>query len=187
MGAQVDASVSPLMDGTRLYSSGATYIFNPNRMLFNKVTDSALMLEDGSVAEIEDEKLYRIVTGLYCGQMLGLVNEKSFGLLTITPRDAEGNEITDLEAYIVHNADGSEVKEWYALAAYLRSMGTVSEKYSAPEGRKIVEDSMNPVELLKNPNAITLAVLAVVLVLILLVVLIIRVIIRRCKRKKKTQ
>jgi len=181
---EVDASVSPLMDGTQLYASGATYTFNPNRMLFNKVTDSALMLADGSLEEIEEGKLYRIVTGLYCGQMLGLVNEKSFGLLSITPRDAEGNEITDLEAYIVHNADGSEVKEWYALAAYLRSMGTVSEKYSAPEGRKVVEDSMNPVALLKNPNGITLAVLAIVLVLILLVGLIVRFVIRRCKKKK---
>jgi len=181
---EVDASVSPLMDGTQLYASGVSYTFHPHRMIFNKVTDSALVLADGSTAEIEDEKLYRIVTGLYCGQMLGLVNEKSFGLLTITPRDAEGNEITDLEAYIVHDADGNEVKEWYALAAYLRSMGTVDEKYSAPEGRKIVDESRNPIALLKNPNGITLAVLAVALVLLVLIALLIRLVVRRIRKKK---
>ena len=182
---EVDASVVPLMPSAQLYFSGMTFTFNPNRMIFNKVTDCAQVLPDGSLAEIEDEKLYRVVTGLYCGQMLGMVNDQSFGILEITPRDADGNPITDLEAHILHNADGSEVKEWYAIASYLQGMGTVSDLYAGTDGRKIIDSSMNPVALLKNANWITLVVLAVILVVVLLVVLIVRVVVRKVKKNKK--
>lgn len=181
---EVDASVVPLMPSAQLYFSGMTFTFNPNRMIFNKVTDCAQVLPDGSLAEIEDDKLYRVVTGLYCGQMLGMVNDQSFGILEITPRDADGNPITDLEAHILHNADGSEVKEWYAIASYLQSMGTVSDLYAGTDGRKVIDNSMSPVALLKNANWITMVVLAVVLVVILLVVLIVRVVVRKVKKNK---
>ena len=182
---EVDASVTPLMPSAQLYFSGMTFTFNPNRMIFNKVTDCAQVLPDGSLAEIDDEKLYRVVTGLYCGQMLGMVNSQSFGILEITPRDAQGDPITDLEAHILHNADGSEVKEWYAIASYLQSMGTISDLYAGTDGRKIIDSSMNPVALLKNANWITLVVLAVILIVIALVVLIVRVVVRKAKKNNQ--
>jgi len=182
---EVDASVTGLMPAAQLYFTGMTFTFNPNRMLFDKVTDCAQVLEDGTILPIEDDKLYRVVTGLYCGQMLGAVNDKSFGILSITPRDAQGNAITDLEAYILHDEDGNELKEWYALASYLESMGTISEEYSSPQGRKNMDDSMNPIDLLKDPGLPTLVVLGAVLVLILLGILIIRLVKSRKRNKKR--
>ena len=116
--------------------------------------------------------------------MLGTVREKSFGLLSIVPKDAQGNEITDFEAHIIKNEHGSEVKEWYALASYLDELEQVPEAYAAPEGRKVVTASWNPIQLLKNPNWITLVVLLVVILLIAVIVLIIRAIVRRKSRRK---
>lgn len=179
---EVDASVTPLMPAAQLYFSGMTFTFNPHRMIFNRVTDCAQVLEDGSTLSIEEDRLYRVVTGLYCGQMLGAVNDESFGILNITPRDAQGNEITNLEDFILHDKDGNELKEWYALASYLGDMGTVSQEYSGPDGRKIVDNSWNPTHLLANLNGISIAVFAAVLVLILIVVAVIHRIIRRRKR-----
>ena len=180
---EVDASVTPLMSAAQLWGSGMTWTFNPHRMIFNKVTDSAQVLPDGSRVPIENDKLYRVVTGLYSGQMLGAVNGKSFGILTITPKDAGGNPVTDFERQIIHSRDGAEVKEWYALASYLRSMGTVDTRYAAPEGRKVLAPSWNPISLLKHPNWITLLVLAVVLLVVLAVVLMVRKVLRRRSRK----
>lgn len=182
---EVDASVVPLMSSAQLYFSGASFTFNPNRMIFNKVTDCVLVREDGTREEIKDDELYRVVTGLYCGQMLGLVNSQSYGILEVTPRDENGEPITDLESRIIHNADGKEVKEWYAVASYLEAMGTVSEDYGDVQGRKIIDNSKNPVALLKNANWVTMVVLAVVLVVILLVVLIVRAVVRKTKKNKK--
>ena len=181
---EVDASVVPLSSSAQLFFSGATFTFNPNRMIFNKVTDCALVREDGTLEEIDDEKLYRVVTGLYSGQMLGWVRGLSYGLLEVTPRYADGTPVEDFEDCIIYNADGMEVKEWYAIASYLQSMGTVSEDYADLQGRKIIDNSKNPIALLKGANWITLLVLAIVLLVIVLVVVIVRVIVKKVKKNK---
>ena len=182
---EVDASVQPIMSAAQLYFNGMTFTFNPNRMIFNKVTDCAQVLEDGTQVPIDENRLYRVVTGLYCGQMLGAVNGKSFGILNITPRDAQGNEITDFDQYIIHNPDGTELKEWYALAAYLQNMGTVDQRYAAPEGRKIVAPSWNPVKLLQGANYLTYIALAVIVLLVVVIVLVARAICRALRRRKQ--
>ena len=92
---EVDASVTALMPEAQIYGAGMTWTWNPHRMMFNKVTDCAQVLPDGSAVPIDDDRLYRVVTGLYTGQMLGTVNDQSFGILAITPKDAQGNVITD--------------------------------------------------------------------------------------------
>ncbi|MEF9917353.1 MAG: bifunctional UDP-sugar hydrolase/5'-nucleotidase [Lachnospiraceae bacterium] len=180
---EVDASVTPLMPAAQLYGSGMTWTFNPNRMIFNKVTDCVQVLPNGTKAPIEDKKLYRVVTGLYSGQMLGAVNDKSFGILSVTPKDIKGNKVTDFEKQIIHNQEGEEVKEWYALASYLKSMDTVPPKYAESMGRKQVHPSWNPVELLKNPNKITMMALGIGMILIVMVVVVVRLVIRRKKQK----
>ena len=181
---EVDASVSPLMPAARLYGAGMHWEFNTRRMIFNKVTDAWQVLEDGTAVPLEDDRLYRVVTGLYSGQMLGTVNAQSFGLLTVTPRNADGSEVTDFEQCIVYNPDGTEVKEWFALASYLRALEVVPDRYAAPEGRKVVYSSLNPVDLFKNPNWITLTVLGLALVLIAVIVLIVLLICRRRRRSR---
>ena len=171
--AEVDASVTALMPEAQIYGAGMTWTWNPHRMMFNKVTDCAQVLPDGSAVPIDDDRLYRVVTGLYTGQMLGTVNDQSFGILAITPKDAQGNVITDYEEHIIYNPNGSEVKEWYALASYLQSMGEVDGRYAAPEGRKVEHATWNPLNLLKNLNLFGwLAVLAAVLVLAAVVFLV---------------
>lgn len=184
---EVDASVYPIMNAAQLFSSGIEYSFNQNRMIFNKVDYSAIRKDDGTIEEIDDDKLYYIVTGLYCGQMLGSVQAKSFGLLSVTARNEDGSPIdmNNLEAYIIHREDGTELKEWFAIASYLQQMGgEIDSKYSAPDGRKIVYKSLNPIKLLRNANKFTYIILLVILVIIAAVVLIVRGISRRRKRKK---
>lgn len=169
---EVDASVTALMSAAQLHFTGMRFTWNPNRMIFNKVTDCAQVLPDGTEAEIEDDKLYRVVTGLYCGQMLGAVQEKSFGILSITPRDANGDPIdmNDLEACILHDESGAEIKEWAALATYLESFGgSIPEGYGQPQGRKVKEDARDPVSLLKNMNGLTLGILCLALAVLLLI------------------
>lgn len=180
---EVDASVTPIMSAAQLYGSGMTWTWNPHRIIFNKVNSCAQILPDGTTVPLENDRLYRVVTGLYSGQMLGTVNSQSFGILTITPKDANGNVITNFEDHIIYNPDGSEVKEWYALASYLQSMGTVDARYSAPEGRKVEERSWNPISLLKGLNLIGGIALAVLLVVILLVGLLIYRIVTRKRRR----
>ena len=186
---EVDASVPPLMSAAQLFYSGVGYSFNTNRMIFDKVDYAVLMREGGITEPIVDDQLYHVVTGLYIGQMLGAVESSTFNILTVTPRDAQGNpiDISQLEDYILHDDEGNEVKEWYAIASYLQSMGgEMDQKYGQTDGRKLVYSSWNPVSLLKNAGLPTsLAILALVIVVALLVVLVVLVrkfILRRMRR-----
>ncbi len=187
---EIDASVQPLMGAAQLYCSGVEYSFNKSRMIFNKIDYAMLRRDNGILEEIDDNKLYNVVTGMYCGEMLGGVQETSFGLLSIVPKDKEGNPI-DMERlsdYVVKDKNGNPVKEWYAISSYLMEMGgKMDEKYASTDGRKIVYSSLNPAKLLKNANKFTYILIGVIVVLIILVVLLIHLvskIIKRTKNKK---
>jgi len=184
---EVDASVQPLMSGAQLFMSGMEYRFNTNRMIFNKVDYAMLRRPDGTLEEIQDDRMYRVVCGMYMGQMLGNVEETSFGLLKITPRDAEGNPIavSDLSDYVVRDENGTPLKEWYAIASYLQEIdGEMKLLYQHRDGRKQVYSSPYPVDLLRNANKFTYILLAVILILVVIVILITQAIVRRIRRKK---
>ena len=109
------------------------------------------------------------------------------GLLSIIPRDAEGVplDLTRLADYVIRDENGIPVKEWFAIASYLQTMGgKMDSRYAQPDGRKVVYSSLNPVYLLRNANQFTWILLAVVFLLVCVTSLIVRVICRRKKNRK---
>jgi 2',3'-cyclic-nucleotide 2'-phosphodiesterase (5'-nucleotidase family) len=184
---ELDASVQPMMKTAQLFMSGVEYSFNQKRMIFNKVDYAMFRNDDGTLSPIEDDKLYFVVAGMYMGQMLGSVEETSMGLLTVTPRDEQGNpiDVSNLVDYVIKDENGVPTKEWYAIADYLDSMeGELDARYASTDGRKVVYSSRNLVKLLRNANIFTYAVLAAMLIHVAVIVLIVRAIVVRRKRKK---
>lgn len=186
----MDASITPLMNAAQLYMSGITYTFNPHRLIFNKVTGAALQNPDGSTRKIDDTRLYRVVAGLYSAQMLSVVGDKSFGLLSIVPKTKDGIPVKDFEAQIIRDVAGgtnNEVKEWAALAQYLQSftqVGGVSQVpayYSQNQGRKIIDGRATIGAIMAKPNSIALAIYSLIILILLLILLVIMFIIRRRK------
>ncbi len=190
--AEVDASVTPLMPAAQLYLSGLTYRFNVHRVPFNRVIETKLTLAAMDPASnqlpgaLEDDKLYRVVTGMYSAQMLGSVKSKSLGLLSLEPKQADGSPVTDFNDCILYDSFGSEIKEWYALAAYLQSFGAhgLPQRYAAPDGRKAVSASWNPVQLVRNPNWLTLAASAALALAVTAAVLLARRLVRRKQNRR---
>ena len=191
---EVDASVTPIMPAAQLYMSGAKYAFNTKRMFFNRVYDAALTdvtfdeSGTGNAYEIDDNALYRVVTGMYSAQMLGTVKSKSMGLLSLEPKQANGTPVTDFADCILCDANGNELKEWYALAAYLEQFGEdgLPDRYAAPaNGCKQVSDSFAPGQLLAGWNGITWVVLGIVLLILALILLLIRSLRRRSGGKSR--
>lgn len=177
---EVDASISALMPAATLYGAGSWWHYNPNRMFLDKVTECQVF--DGYGAEagpFADNKLYRVVADLYSGQMLAAVKDKSFGLLSITPRDKNGDPVTNFEDHIIYDQEGRELKAWQAFATYLDQQETVAPK--DPATVKWAIPSWNPIHLLIPMGAPT----AVVAILILLVVLVVVLVVRRVVRKRR--
>ena len=191
--AEIDASVSDFMTTARLYCSGLDFTYNPNRMILNKVTD--VYLDDGTQRiELEDDKLYRVVADLYSGQMLSAVTDMSYGLLSLVPKYADGTPIEDFEDVII-TENGKELKAWDAIARYMESfedtdgdgIANVPEYYSTDHDRKVVDDSRNIVDLVKNPNKFTgiiVGVIAVLILLVIFIILLIKKIVKKVKSRK---
>ena len=193
--AEVDASVSDFMTTARLYCSGLNFTYNPHRMILNKVTDCYLTRADGERTEIQDDKLYHVVTDLYTGQMLGSVMKMSYGLLSLEPKDKDGKPIENLEDQAIMEGD-RELKAWDAIARYMQSfddtdgdgIANVPEYYASLHDRKVVDDSRNIINLIKNPNKFAVMIVLIcliILVIFVLVIVLIRKIVRKVRKKKK--
>lgn len=196
--AEIDASISDYMIYARLYTSGLEFSYNPNRMILNKVTDCWLRDHDGNRVEIEDDKLYRVVGDLYSGQMLDAVTGVSYGLLSITPKFADGTPIENMEDAIVME-NGREMKAWTVFARYMESfedtdgdgISNIPAVYAAAQGRKLAEDNTSFTALVKKPNKygvmfFTVGILATALfiLLILFITKRIRRILNRYRKSK---
>ena len=196
MAAEIDASISDLMTTARLYTDGLYWNYNPNRMILNKVTDVYLCDNDEKRVELEDDKLYRVVTDFYTSQMLGGVTDLSYGLLSIVPKFADGTPVERYEDAVIMTTDGTELKAWAAIAEYMTSfedtdgdgVGNVPAKYAKEEGRKVVEDSKKIGDLLKNPNKFFFIIIALVLVVLAIlagIVILIVKLVKKISRKRK--
>ena len=196
MAAEIDASISDLMTTARLYTDGLYWNYNPNRMILNKVTDVYLCDNDEKRVELEDDKLYRVVTDFYTSQMLGGVTDLSCGLLSIVPKFADGTPVERYEDAVIMTTEGTELKAWAAIAEYMTSfedtdgdgVGNVPAKYAKEEGRKVVEDSKKIGDLLKNPNKFFFIIIALVLVVLAIlagIVILIVKLVKKISRKRK--
>ena len=189
--AEIDSSVSDLMTTARLYTDGLYWHYNPNRMILNKATEVFIVDRDGNRIELEDDKLYRVVTDFYSSQMLGGVTDMSFGLLSLIPKYADGTPIERYEDAAI-KVDGKELKAWAAIAQYMQSfedtdgdgVPNVPDSYAQAEGRKVVEDSKKIGDLISNLNKFFFMIVGIVILLIVLLVLIC-VVIRKCMYKIK--
>ena len=182
--AEIDASISKLMSGAQLFISGISYEINPNRLILNRVTDVQIMDFEGNTSEIEDDTLYPVVMDLYSGRMIGSVTNLSYGLISIKPKNANGEPISDLEELII-TYNGKEIKAWTAVANYLESFseeGIIPQKYSRIQGRKSIVDDDSLGAILRKPNALIVKIGAIILGILVSLVILIVIIIKSIKK-----
>lgn len=167
--------------------SGMKITYNPNRFILDRVTNVQINNDKNEKSEIDNDKLYAIVTDKYTFNLLGLVNDYSMGLMTLVPKDENGNTVTNVEDVILKDENGYDLKSWLALASYLESFedGQVPDKYSAPTGRKIADNDNSFLAVIKNPSKIASIAYGIILAIIAVIVLVIFMIIVLVKRRKK--
>lgn len=120
------------------YYSHLRIEYDPDGRIFNKVRKIELADSEGNFSELdtskENDKLYSIVANSYMVDNLALIKKKTFGLIKVEPKDAQGNLMTDLSAAVADFDAGvpgvQEGKEWLALLSYLRH-------FAIPEGETV--------------------------------------------------
>ena len=189
--AEMEAFIGPFYGAVRMSYSGLRVTYDANRVPLDRVTELSLVRADGTTEPVQMDRLYHVVANMYAVNMIGSIAKMSYGLISLNPKDAQGQTIVS-DAYYdhaIHTADGRELKEWAAFAGYLSSfekqdgISQIPESYSGPDGRKTVLYGSG-LALLANPGPATLAVLGVALALIVLIVALIATHKRRRLRRQ---
>jgi 5'-nucleotidase len=194
---EVITSIYPLKGADYyLQVSGVRFKYNPNRIIFDRVTELWIGSEEEGYRPLDysraNKQLYRCASNMYNTTFLKIVGRFTWHLLDIVPKDRNGKRIPDLGAVRV-DADKEkpgiqELKEWVGLIKFLESLGKesdriprVPEKYAGTLDRIVVEASWNPVLLLRNGTWLTWAVFAVCITMALALLLVASLVVKKLK------
>jgi 5'-nucleotidase/UDP-sugar diphosphatase len=178
-----------------LQVSGVKFKYNPNRMLFDRVTDISIGSEEEGFRPLDYSKsnktLYRVASNIYNATFLSFVDHFTYGILDVVPKDRSGNPLVSakpkgnpFDLLLPLRVDGDrqkpgiqELKQWVVLMDYVRSFADrggdgipdIPVKYKGKLGRIVKEPSWNPVHILSRGSSVTwIAFGAVVVILLVL-------------------
>lgn len=191
-----------------LQVSGVKFTYNPNRMIFDRVTHIRIGSEEEGYVPFDysesNRTLYRIAANFYNATFLNFVGRFTYRILNIVPKDRKGDPIVSekpkgnpFDLLLPLRVDGDkgkpgiqELKQWVALMDYVRSfpdkdgdgIPDIPEKYRAKLGRIVKEPSWNPILLLSRGTYVTWIAFAVLLVIFLIAGSILYLLVRKAKR-----
>ncbi|MBT4410416.1 MAG: hypothetical protein HOC82_11285, partial [Bacteroidetes bacterium] len=156
--------------GNYPYWAGIQYKYNPRRILLDQVYEVALGDPVNGYKKIDlskkNDKLYSLTTNNYILEFFGLVEEVTFGLLKVSPKDRSGNPVTDLNDLVLDGkpdqAGLQEMKEWEGFIKYLSQFPDINgngipdipEYYKNPNPAALRTPSLNPALLWGGGNGI---------------------------------
>jgi 5'-nucleotidase/UDP-sugar diphosphatase len=81
--------------------SGLKFTYNPNRMIFDRVTEIWLGDEENGYEPLDysgsNKRLYRVAANIYNATFLKVIGSFTMNILDIVPKDRQGNPIKDLK------------------------------------------------------------------------------------------
>lgn len=197
--AETSASLSSIVSAAQLFFTGLRYTMDESRPLLNRVYKVELLdRETGAYYEIApDDTLYRIACSYTAANLISLVESSSYGLFSVNLKDADGAPVSGealldrIVHYTLPSGETRELKEWYALYAYLRSLPentdglhVIPQRYAAePAGYMRVTDEGLRVFFLR-PSKPARIVFFALLALLVIVALIIGLTVRRRRKKR---
>jgi len=112
------------------YYSGLRVVYDPDKLLFQKIKRIEIVHSDGSIVNVDFSKknksIYSVTANSYMLEFIGIIKKLSVGLINVVPKDAYGIPVKDLKTAVIdvdEKMEGvQEGKEWLALAEYLSKM-----------------------------------------------------------------
>ena len=142
------ASLSESFFGTP-YIGGLSFSYNPKRLLYNRATDIMLYTKEGGYAPLSDDTLYYVVGTESVFNMFHYLSERTFHLLKIEPKNADGTPLSDYSGQLLRGAEGS-----YTFANVYQDylLHTASEATARQAGEILQCNSLNTIALFSQLN-----------------------------------
>jgi 5'-nucleotidase len=158
-----------------LQVSGVRFTYNPNRVIFDRVTNVEIGSEEEGYEPLNlseaNRTLYRVGANTYTAGFLRQLGDDTYRFLDISPKDRRGRPIKNI-FYMRVDANKvmpgiQELKQWRGLIEYAQSfadsdgddIGDMPDKYQGKLGRITAKPSWNPVALISGASLPTILVL----------------------------
>ncbi len=181
-----------------LQCSGLRFAYNPNRMIFDRVTRIDLGSDEEGWTPLDYSRantgLYRVVANIYNATFLKIVGDYTYHVLDIVPKDRGGQPIEDLVTARL-DADGvtpgiQELKAWVGLMEYVKTFSDgdgdgvpeVPARYLGKLGRNLREPSWSPASLVSHASWVTWAAIGAAVVALIVVVVLLVLVVRLVRK-----
>ncbi|MCK5097082.1 MAG: 5'-nucleotidase C-terminal domain-containing protein, partial [Desulfobacteraceae bacterium] len=160
-----------------LQLAGAKVAYNPNRIIFDRVTDIWTGDEENGYKKLDvskaNKKLIRVTADIYNSTFLKIIGGYTYNILEIIPKDKDGKPIEKLSSAVIDSdmtREGiQELKEWKMPFEFIDSFQDINNdgipdfpiKYNKKLGRIMAEPSWNPYHLVRNGTWVTWTVVGV--------------------------
>ncbi len=160
--------------GSQLYFSGVTAVYNKHRLGSSKVY-SVKMTADGGSTAIEPEAAYCIVMDRSTASII----EKKYPSAADAFRDKAGKAYGSAVGTAVMRNDTREIKEWSAVAGYLKYIGSnqLNKQYAKAGTAIVYNNSFSPSSMFAESGksiGIIVSILAIVICLVILLIILLR-------------
>jgi 5'-nucleotidase / UDP-sugar diphosphatase len=133
-----------------LYSTGMQIKYNPDKGLFNKVSEITIGTKESGYRKVSfsksDKTLYCVAANRYILGFIGSMKRLSYGLINVVGKNADGSVIKNKEFLIDmdKNSEGiQEAKEWLAILDYVRSFPDTNGN-GIPDMPEVYRTKVNP-------------------------------------------
>lgn len=149
-----EGAITTTSKDNSLYLDGLNFTYHKNRLPFNRVTE----LSTASGEEIVDNLLYHVVSTEDIFSLFHYISYRSLGIMNIHPKDAAGLLLSDYQQVILTET-GSPITLEAAITYVARARESASKTVSIVT----TQSGFNLIDLVKEPNKITICVVALFL------------------------
>ena len=100
------ASLSESFVAGTPYIGGLSFSYNPKRFIYNRATDITLLTKEGTYSSLSEDTLYYVVGTDSVFSMFSYLSQRTFHLMNIQPKDANGTPISDYSCGLLRGAGG---------------------------------------------------------------------------------
>lgn len=145
-----EGAITTVSKDSTLYLDGLNFTYHKNRLPFNRVT----ALSTASGAEVAGNQLYHIISTEDIFALFHYISYRSIGIMNVSPKDITGAVLSDYQEVILTETGTPFTMQ--AALTYYAAAPTTAGKASVVTTQK----GFNLIDLVKEPNRITICVIA---------------------------
>ncbi len=149
-----EGAVTTLSKENSLYLDGLSFTYHKNRLPFNRIT--ALSTLSGE--EVVSDRLYHVISTENIFALFHYISYRSIGIMNVYPKDITGSLLSDYQKVISTEAGIPFTIQ--AALSYTDASASATEVINHASSTVTIQGGFNLIDLVKEPNRITICVCA---------------------------